>query len=100
MLSVINEHQMEDGTDRPHPSGSVFSELNEAELGKFSPPSSLGLLKAQSSNFMDWVGDRMHTLASSISNTRHNSFLPSVSVEKKHILTPKYHQVILIFPTS
>ena len=36
MLSVINEHQMEDETGRPHPSGGVFSELNEAELRKFS----------------------------------------------------------------
>lgn len=38
MLSVINEHQMEDETDRPHPSGGVFSELNETELRKFSHP--------------------------------------------------------------
>ena len=38
MLSVINEHQMEDETDRPHPSVGVSSEINEAELRKFSHP--------------------------------------------------------------
>lgn len=39
MLSVINEHQMEYETDRATSIRRyVFSELNEAEYGKFLPP--------------------------------------------------------------